>query len=137
MKKQNWDKLYRLWAEPVEMNDEKEAESKKSVSMRSRFSSKWKQFLKKETNQDQEQKTSKQDPIECIRNEEELKHYFMDRILHFQLKWATSTVNRISYVHHQYYSDPILKYLLQRFPDTYLLMYNPVFNIKKPLLMGI
>lgn len=35
-----------------------------------------------------------------------------------------------------YYQDETLKYFLQRFPDTYLLMYYPIFAIKKAPIDG-
>ncbi|WP_068674871.1 hypothetical protein [Oceanobacillus sp. Castelsardo] len=130
VKKQNWKKLYEMWSNPVTYTPDIEFDDYIEVERPSKFA-KWKAFIKKETNQEQENEANpKQKLTELPETEEELKHYFLDKILNFQLKWATSTVNRISYVHKKYYTDPLLKYLLQRFPDTYLLMYTPVFNVK-------
>ncbi|MEH7379603.1 NERD domain-containing protein [Bacillus sp. JJ1533] len=60
-----------------------------------------------------------------------LKHQFLDHILEFQMKWASSTVREKSYVDREFYKDPDLKYFLQRFPDTYLVLYRPIFKLKK------
>src|SRR5699024_7869393 len=61
----------------------------------------------------------------------QLRHYFLDKLFPFQLKWATSTVSDVSFVYQQYERDETLKFFLQRLPDIYLLMYYPIFNIKK------
>src|SRR5690606_24612847 len=59
------------------------------------------------------------------------KQPFLDGIFEFQLKWASSTVREKSYVDKEFYNDPNLKYFLQRFPDTYLVLYKPIFKLKK------
>lgn len=66
----------------------------------------------------------------------QLKQYFLDNLLPIQLKWATSTLTELSYTDKRYDLDPDLKYFLQRFPDIYLLMYYPVFNIRKAPIDG-
>lgn len=47
------------------------------------------------------------------------------------MKWASSTVSQVSVVDSNYYNDPLLRFLLQRFPDTYLVMYRPIFEVKQ------
>jgi hypothetical protein len=129
VKKQNWKKLHQMWSKPIIHTPE--LEDYLEEARPSKFA-KWKAFMKRESTQELENEVNfKQKVSELPETEEELKYYFLDKIFSFQLKWATSTVNRISYVHKKYYTDPLLKYLLQRFPDTYLLMYNPVINVKK------
>ncbi|WP_226583860.1 NERD domain-containing protein [Halobacillus litoralis] len=61
----------------------------------------------------------------------ELKQEYLDQLFPFQLKWATTTIQKKSFLNPAYKSDPLLTYYLQRFPDTYLLMYQPVANMKK------
>lgn len=61
----------------------------------------------------------------------ELKQQFLDQIIRFQLKWASSTLLEKSYVDKSYFLDQKLKYFLQRFPDTYLIMYRPIFLLKR------
>ncbi|WP_141433769.1 NERD domain-containing protein [Bacillus sp. 03113] len=71
------------------------------------------------------------------RNEiEDLKRQFLDHIYLLQLKWASSTINKKSFLDHQLYKDERLKYILQRFPDTYLVLYHPIFLIKKAPVEG-
>ncbi len=62
---------------------------------------------------------------------EELKQDFLDRIFEFQMKWASSTVREKSYIDKLFYKDSNVKYFLQRFPDTYLVLYKPIFKLKK------
>lgn len=62
---------------------------------------------------------------------EELKISFLNQLFLFQMKWATSTIRERSYVDKSLYLDEKLKFLLQRFPDTYLMLYKPIFLLKK------
>ncbi|RLQ97886.1 NERD domain-containing protein [Falsibacillus albus] len=71
------------------------------------------------------------DGYQSITSEEELKQYFLDQLLNFQLKWGTSTVFEKSHMDHKYKRDPLLKYFLQRFPDSFLVLYEPIFMVKK------
>ncbi|MCH1625360.1 nuclease-related domain-containing protein [Fredinandcohnia quinoae] len=62
---------------------------------------------------------------------DEVKQSFLDHIFKFQMKWASSTVREKSFVDRGFYYDDDLKYFLQRFPDTYLVLYKPIFLLKK------
>ncbi|WLR56022.1 NERD domain-containing protein [Mesobacillus subterraneus] len=66
-----------------------------------------------------------------IKTIEELKHHFLDGLLPFQLKWASSTLTERSFIAKEFNSDQTLKFLLQRFPDTFLILYKPIFLLKK------
>ncbi|MFB6467621.1 nuclease-related domain-containing protein [Cytobacillus sp. Hz8] len=72
-------------------------------------------------------------PIFAVRPQTklELKQQFLDQLIRFQLKWASSTLMEKSYVDNSYLFDRKLAYFLQRFPDTYLIMYRPIFLLKK------
>ncbi|MFE8698228.1 nuclease-related domain-containing protein [Cytobacillus sp. FJAT-53684] len=63
--------------------------------------------------------------------EEELKHHYLDQLFRFQMKWASSTLTEKSFVDKQFYYDERLKFFLQRFPDTFLILYSPLFLLKK------
>lgn len=69
--------------------------------------------------------------ISKIHTQGGLKQYFLDRLLPFQLKWASSTLTEKSFVEKGFYDDATLKFLLQRFPDTFLILYKPIFLLKK------
>ncbi len=58
------------------------------------------------------------------------KQHFLDHIFDFQMKWASSTIREKSYIDKEFYKDHNLKYFLQRFPDTYLVLYRPIFKLK-------
>lgn len=64
------------------------------------------------------------------------KQLFLDRIFNSQLVWASSTIREISPMDEAFEKDSLLKYFLQRFPDTYFVMYYPVFLIKKASVQG-
>ncbi|QOR65883.1 NERD domain-containing protein [Cytobacillus suaedae] len=61
---------------------------------------------------------------------DELKIDFLENLFTFQMKWASSTIREESFVDSAFKADKDLKYFLQRFPDTYLVMYKPVFVLK-------
>lgn len=124
LKKENWQRLYRDWSQPVEMEEELPEHADKQSKL-----AKWKEKLKR-GNQQQIEEIPRNDN-QLPKTEQALKQYFLDRMLKFQLKWATSTVTDVSFINKKYQDDPALKYFLQRFPDTYLLMYYPVISIKK------
>ncbi|CDQ39270.1 MULTISPECIES: hypothetical protein [Virgibacillus] len=127
LKQENWKKLTVEWEQIVEEPEEEEASPKSS-----RFS-KWKRWKQKP----RVDVTGERDHTESLPpTKEELKHYFLNRLMEIQMKWATSTITDISYINQKYSYDPEIKYFLQRFPDTYLIMYYPIFNIKKAPIEG-
>jgi hypothetical protein len=62
---------------------------------------------------------------------EQLKQQFLDQLLKFQMKWASSTLSEKSFLDRSYYYEENLKFFLQRFPDTFLILYKPIFLLKK------
>lgn len=132
LKREQWDQLQVQWhrdmegvAEPVE--DEAEEENSGG------FFKRW--FRRKADNIAEENPEPEEERL-FGRNlsglsEKQLKLFFLDHLFPIQLKWATSTVSEVSFIKRSYERDQHLKYFLQRFPDTYLIMYYPVFNIKK------
>ncbi|MFD2046377.1 NERD domain-containing protein [Ornithinibacillus salinisoli] len=131
LKQDNWNKLLYLWNTDDGMTEEKDNEEEQKQS---RFE-KWKTFRK---NKDEDEKMESESTVKrgLPQSEQELKQYFLNRLLPFQLKWATSTVSNVSFMEKKYEEDVTLKYFLQRFPDTYLLMYYPIFHIKKAPVEG-
>lgn len=62
---------------------------------------------------------------------DDLKQHYLEQLFNFQMKWASTTITEKSFVEKGYYYDQKLKYFLQRFPDTVLVLYNPIFLLKK------
>jgi hypothetical protein len=62
---------------------------------------------------------------------DELKHTFLNQLLRFQMKWGSSTIHEKSFIDSSFFLDEKLRFFLQRFPDTFLVMYKPVFRLKK------
>lgn len=58
-----------------------------------------------------------------------VKKQFLTDMFDNQLRWASSTAFEKSLLDPQYETDQWLKKLLSELPDTYLLMYEPVFQI--------
>lgn len=126
LKQENWGNLYALWSDQVDKTVPNIPEKEKTKFPKFfSFLKQSKSTEKEETNKDLLPDT-----------EMELKHYFLNKLFPLQLKWATSTVTDISFIDHSYEEDINLKYFLNRFPDIYLLMYYPIFNIKKAPVDG-
>lgn len=119
LKQDNWKKLHYLWTNQEEIQFTEMVEEDKKH--------KWRFFTKK-TQQNLDEKSKVADTLPT--SEDELKRYFLDHLLPFQFKWATSTISNVSFVEKKYYTDKTLQYFLQRFPDTFLLMYYPIFEIR-------
>src|SRR5699024_2881588 len=128
LKKQNWDKLREQWENELFMDDVEHGLFDDD-SQRGTWS-----FFKRNNDKDNDQTNVSR--LHLLESEEQLIQYFLDELFPFQMKWATSTVSQLSYTNQSGYRDPTLKYFLQRFPDIYLLMYYPIFNIKNAPVDG-
>jgi len=129
LKSEKWNKLYQSWTNGLngnnDENDNQEQSQKESLL------SKWNLFRKKKMQEPEI------DPVEELPvNEKDLRVHFLNQLYPFQLKWATSSLSYVSFMDQQFNYDKNLKYFLQRFPDNYLLMYYPIFNIKKAPIDG-
>ncbi|QDP40915.1 NERD domain-containing protein [Radiobacillus deserti] len=128
LKKENWKKLREQWenqrysAEGINEDEPTEADS-----------SIWNLFKRKEKEELLEMVVDKP---RLPQNEAALKQYYLDQLVSLQLKWASTTVNEMSFLDRGYKDDFVLKYFLQRFPDTYLLFYHPIFHIKQSFIEG-
>ena len=122
LKQERWKHLFDLWETRLaELKLEARTEEKTSS-----FIDRLNDFFKKEENVELEYES---EPIP--ETEEQLKLFFLDSIFQFQLNWASTTLSQMSFLDRDYFDDLKLKYFLQRFPDTYLFMYHPVFKLKK------
>lgn len=139
LKKQQWGKLHQAWEEGefppvVEEPDSQEWYEEEKEP----FLHKIKGLLKKgkqEVEQEEvvESKDSTFAPSFTHRptTVDELKRHFLEQLFHFQMKWASTTLAEKTYVNKKYFYDDRLKYFLQRFPDTFLVLYHPIFLLKK------
>ncbi|SFB37156.1 hypothetical protein SAMN04488072_12030 [Lentibacillus halodurans] len=127
MKQDNWKKLHDMWLDEEMME---ETVPDKPVSA----FSKWKSFLTLGSRKMESEMPDEENALP--KTENDLKHYFLDQLFPIQLKWASSTVTDVSFSDKNYDENDQLKYFLQRFPDTYLVMYYPIFNIKKAPVDG-
>lgn len=123
LKQENWKNLFNMWEAKQETFY---LEIPEEENTQSSFLEKWKEFFNKreEIEVDYPERPLPQ-------TEEQLKQFFLDSIYQFQLNWASTTLSEMSFLDRLYYDDLALKYFLQRFPDTYLFMYKPIFKLKK------
>jgi|SRR5690625_436496 len=128
LKRENWKKINQLW----EMENEQETEIQDDEGVNREGFFKWNPFKKYTEKVEDNNQFERRLP----KSKQQLKQYFLNKLYPFQLKWATSTISQISFIDQKYNNDPTLKHFLQRFPDIYLLMYYPVFNIKKAPIDG-
>ncbi|MCQ6274433.1 NERD domain-containing protein [Bacillus sp. V3B] len=149
LKKQQWEKLQKSWGNPEKQtfsppmnqpNIEWEVEEKHPLL------NKIKTLFNRKSAKETEQELSpsvhdfEKDSVELdvfpsfthqAETIEELKQQFLNQLFDFQMKWATSTLTEKSFVNKKFFFDENLKFFLQRFPDTYLVLYQPVFLLKK------
>lgn len=121
LKQENWEKLFELWLERDNVMEERPTDSGKTSGF-----AKFRPFMKQ--NDEPEDVVTTADLLPTT--ETGLRQYFLNKLLPFQIRWATSTVTDVSFTDQDYRNDETLKYFLQRFPDIYMLMYYPIFNIK-------
>ncbi|MGR9049020.1 NERD domain-containing protein [Halobacillus faecis] len=126
LKSDHWNKMKKRfeqgWSErPIEESIRREEDMQKGI----------KKFFKKKPREEEEK--NREDPVSedsFPSTEEELKQYYLDGLVPFQLKWATTTLREKSFLDPSYKQNSDLKYFLQRFPDTFLLMFEPVGQMK-------
>ncbi|RWZ59730.1 NERD domain-containing protein [Halobacillus fulvus] len=136
LKKENWKKMKHLYDQRV--LDETATEEEEEKVVPGPF---WKRVFRKESTAfelNEEPARVSNLPV----NEEELKQYFLNGLFPFQLKWASGTLREKSFINPSYQEDSFLKYLLQRFPDTFFVMYQSIVEMKKahmeilPIMIG-
>lgn len=135
IKQEHWKKLYAMWSHQHEELWLEEIEEAQSDEPKSFFSKLKARLVRDGGSEDRIENQITFDQI-LPATEEELKRYFLDKLYPFQLKWATSTVSHVSFIDPAYEHDSNLKFFLQRFPDIYLIMYEPIFQIKKAVVDG-
>lgn len=127
LKQENWTKMRSLYEQgrldfQKELPDSMEVEPEKTPW--------WKALFRDKGLGDAGEEAASMMVEKQPRSLRELKQYYLDGLLPFQLKWATTTLQKKSFLHPAYRDDPSLSFYLQRFPDTYLLMYEPVAQLR-------
>ncbi|WP_101844782.1 NERD domain-containing protein [Halobacillus sp. Marseille-P3879] len=133
LKQQKWNQLKRQW-ENGEFN-----KSSGPSQIPERKTTGWKQFFtRKNTIEPNYENESVLENTENPKNINELKKYFLDELLPFQLKWASTTLLERSFIDPGFKEDLHLQMLLQRLPDHYLILYKPIVEVNKaPMEAGI
>lgn len=142
LKKQQWSKLHAafLAGELYEMLQDDEEDD--WITEKPTFIEKLKSAVKRKVSKEElvriedvqidTQEDEFQMQLSIIpRTEEDLKVAFLNRLFDFQMKWATTTIRERSIVDPSFYQDEQLKFFLQRFPDTFLVLFQPVLQLKK------
>lgn len=139
LKKQQWDKLHQAWEEGEFPQAVEEPQTQEWFEEEKEpFLHKIKGLLRKgkqESEQEEVVETEESPFAPTFTHRpttvDELKRHFLEQLFHFQMKWASTTLAEKTYVNKKYYYDDRLKYFLQRFPDTFLVLYHPIFLLKK------
>lgn len=127
LKKENWKKIHHLYNQGLLENQNDQGEDEDLQPKRG-----LKRFFRKDNHEYEEGKeTVGLSEDKKPKTMFELKQYFLNGLFPFQLKWASTTLQEKSFVDRSYHFDDRLKYYLQRFPDTYFVMYQPIVEIKK------
>ncbi|XJZ26527.1 nuclease-related domain-containing protein [Bacillota bacterium Lsc_1132] len=147
LKKQQWERTKENWEKEgvdasnlsfaAPLNEWREENNREKRSLLGKLSGMFKP-LEKEAEEPVEEVGKSEDPLEFSAafkykpaTVDELKQQFLDQLFRFQLKWASSTLVEKSYFSSKYFFEEKLKFFLQRFPDTFLVLYNPIFLLKK------
>ncbi|PIC65204.1 hypothetical protein CSV79_02750 [Sporosarcina sp. P13] len=134
--KNQWEHGFDLYAEQTAMEPENLKENSKWYSML---------FTKWRKPRPQEGKVPSTDEGEKLEEDlgfeapltrrdtslEQLKKSYTDQLFQFQLKWASSTLYDRSRVDAKFFSDTLLKQLVIRLPDSFLLFYYPIVKVNK------
>ncbi|WP_409297139.1 NERD domain-containing protein [Peribacillus sp. SCS-26] len=141
LKTQQWQKLKTAFesGEPAgDMAENVHVHPSEEKGMLERVKSIFKRNVKEEEEQEEEAPVNEEESAElelmmphAARSIDELKRNFLNQIFKFQLKWASSTLQEKSAVDQIFYFDEKLKFFLQRFPDTCLVLYKPVFQLQQ------
>ncbi|MFK2824711.1 nuclease-related domain-containing protein [Bacillus sp. B190/17] len=139
LKKQQWESMRQYWErnrlgeEPAVVSAEEPEEELDEPGVIKKLKLLFWKEKEEEAASVQEEEPSIFETIELngVANLEELKHKFLDQLFTFQVKWASSTVREKSYIDAKYFHDERLKFFLQRLPDNYLVLYEPVLRLKK------
>lgn len=135
MKQDQWRNLHEMWLEQRETIRVKalaEADEVEQQAKVSQFFSRIKSLLMRYQKTEETEET----PSSLPENEQQLRQYFLDQLYPLQLKWASSTISDISFVDESFNNDDTLKFFLQRFPDIYLIMYYPIFELQNASVDG-
>lgn len=142
LKKQQWEGIKAKWEngpeEPIGklINSQQEEQSNTNILHKLKSMVRQQEPVREDAPQELEDQDDMMDDgsldsISNLKSIEELKQHFLDGLLPFQLKWASSTLTERSFIAKEFVNDPTLKFLLQRFPDTFLILYKPIFLLKK------
>ncbi|WP_102026730.1 NERD domain-containing protein [Salirhabdus sp. Marseille-P4669] len=135
MKKESWISLKNKWEKQQYQLLENELQNEDKAESQEAKKKSWKLFSRKKEETNDFFPDVDDVPL-LPKNKEDLKQYFLDYLYPFQIKWASSTISQSSFVDKGYQFDPLLKYLLQRFPDTFFVLYFPVFQLKNAVVEG-
>ncbi|WP_027964206.1 hypothetical protein [Halalkalibacillus halophilus] len=127
LKKENYKGVLNQWEQD---KDQLTLEAERDDWFEEDKESKLKRFFQRKKPPEEEEVVTEPIP----NSELELKQAFLNQIFDFQLKWASSTLQEVSFLDQYYSTNATLKYFLTRFPDTFLVMYEPLFKIQKALI---
>ncbi|MCP8617163.1 NERD domain-containing protein [Salirhabdus salicampi] len=130
LKQEKWNKLVELWKGEGEQVNTTSAEQEPPPK-KNWFQKMVSNWHDREQSLDFFKKEERERETTLPSSMQELKQYYLDRLLPTQIKWATSTIHEASFMEPGLEYHPQLKYFIQRFPDTFFIMFQPIFLIKQ------
>ncbi|WJY27932.1 nuclease-related domain-containing protein [Sporosarcina trichiuri] len=148
LKRSQWERMKRQWDNGVDLaawqqtdeGTEEAAAAAEGTQPKKRFFtlSRLLPFRKEETPEEEARFPAHEEELEFVpnliqqpRSVQQLRKLYVDQLFHFQVKWASSTLTEWSNVDGGYLRDRLLKELLGRLPDSFLVFYYPVLKLKK------
>ncbi|PIC77690.1 hypothetical protein CSV74_03545 [Sporosarcina sp. P19] len=146
LKRYQWKRIKNQWEHGVDVHAETAATFSEDVQVPSKWYTglfkKWRKktdvewthesAISEEEVEDQEDDMGFQAAIASQPTTiEQLKKAYRDQLFQFQLKWASSTLYDRSRVDPKHFTDPLLKQLTLRLPDSFLLFYYPIVKVNK------
>lgn len=138
MKKRQWKNLQETFTDQLYVNEHVQPKEKKEKELLDRIKG-FIPFIKTagEENSTEYQSSHSLSIFDRAHTKEELKQLYLDYIVQFQMKWASSTIVEKSSVDPKYYDDQNLRHLLQRLPDSFLILYEPVLILNAPVELEV
>ncbi|WP_062047676.1 nuclease-related domain-containing protein [Bacillus sp. JCM 19034] len=119
-KKERWYYLKTEWEQWQFQSDEDKQELAEKTSLQTVYNKLMKIFRVNQNDNHKQERTF-----------EQLKKQYTDELFQIQIKWATSMKEGERKIDEDFEKDEWLRFFTQQIPDSYFLMYHPVFFHKK------
>ncbi|MGJ9382325.1 nuclease-related domain-containing protein [Salipaludibacillus sp. CF4.18] len=131
LKKERWQRVQREWAVQKNISIDRPFWESYEEEVKTFFQKSWNKLRRKakmELDDEIELPSEQEMPHQ---SKEQMKASFLEELFKFQINWVSSTVSERSAVKRSYYYDSLLEFLVKKLPDSFFILYEPVFFLKK------